>query len=189
MALPLSFSKMNACKRVRIIKVCIYVTVMFLTLSAAAILFFDRWKTDARAMNGDLWHEDQLFTACRDYAREHKGKFPGKLEDLVPDYFKEDEFKRLKYFDPEINVFGGDKMNKEMGTWLYFPESGGKRSGISVNPVIIASPLYRESLWSEKRVIMRADNSGSFVDEHEFRRILQEQNESLPPLRGVPAVP
>ncbi len=58
-----------------------------------------------------LHHAMSLAVACRMYATEHDGKFPGKLEELVPDYISNLDFLVIPSSDGkhplDLHYFGG----------------------------------------------------------------------------------
>lgn len=72
----------------------------------------------------------QIGIACRLYASENEGKFPAKLEDLVPDYLPDPEILACKYPDPKNPVafeyFGGTDEDEPKKVLLSSPAVPGK---------------------------------------------------------------
>ena len=83
----------------------------------------------------------QVGTACKIYATDHDGKFPAKLEDLVPDYLPDATLLGCKYPDPKNPV-----------PWEY---SGGSEKD-EPTKVLLASPAVEK----KGRVFIYVDGSG-----------------------------
>ena len=83
----------------------------------------------------------QVAVACKIYATDNEGKFPAKLEDLVPDYLPDATLLGCKYPDPKNPV-----------PWEY---SGGSEKD-DPTKVLLASPAVE----NKGRVFIYVDGSG-----------------------------
>ena len=105
-----------------------YVGLVILTSAAGVFVFQNGSKGRAAEVVAQecAAHEQEIGRACRAYAQDHRGNFPRKLEDLVPQYL------------PDKSVFRCPMMSgagqPEMG-YVYF---GGKSTD-PANQVILMS--------------------------------------------------
>ena len=83
----------------------------------------------------------QVGLACKIFATDHQGKFPAKLEELVPDYLPDATLLGCKYPDPKNPV-----------PWEY---SGGSEKD-DPTKVLLASPAVEK----KGRVFIYVDGSG-----------------------------
>ena len=77
-----------------------------------------------------LSNAKQIGTACKIYATNNEGKFPAKLEDLIPDYLTDAEILACKYPDGKNPVafeyFGGSEKDDPKNVLLSSPAVPGK---------------------------------------------------------------
>ena len=77
-----------------------------------------------------LSNAKQIGTACKIYAAKNDGKFPAKLEDLIPEYLPDAEILACRYPDPKNPVafeyFGGSEKDDPQKVLLSSPAVPGK---------------------------------------------------------------
>ena len=112
-----------------------YLTALLLVVSTVAILagvalpVFGEVKERA-TLTKALSDAKQIGTACRIYAVGNDGKFPAKLEELIPDYLPDPSILACPYPDPAKPVayeyFGGTEKDDPKKILLASPAVEGK---------------------------------------------------------------
>lgn len=108
-------------------KVVFWVTAIFVTLLLISIMLPTFSSVNIRCP--EVRDEDEgcrVYLAIYSYASDNGGRFPSKLQDLVPEYLQED-----------FNSF--NQNGPRLGEWLYFPVAPKDYP----DPIILISPrLY-----------------------------------------------
>ena len=112
-----------------------YLSVLLLAISTVAILagvalpVFGEVKERA-SLTKALSNAKQIGTACKIYATDNDGKFPAKLEDLIPDYLPNAGILACGYPDPAKPVafeyFGGTEKDDPEKILISSPAVAGK---------------------------------------------------------------
>ena len=112
-----------------------YLTTLLLLISTIAVLagmalpVFGEVK-DRGDLTKALSNAKQIGIACRIYATDNDGKFPPKLEDLVPDYLPDDSILACQYPYPAkptaYEYFGGSEKDDPKKILISSPAVEGK---------------------------------------------------------------
>ena len=112
-----------------------YLTTLLLLVSTIAMLagmalpVFGEVK-DRGNLTKALSNAKQIGTACKIYATDNDGKFPPKLEDLVPDYLPDATILACRYPDPAkptaYEYFGGSEKDDPKKILISSPAVEGK---------------------------------------------------------------
>lgn len=106
-----------------------FVLVTLSFLAGLALPVFSEVK-DRGELTKTLSNAKQIGTACRIYAVDHQGRFPVKLEELVPDYLPDPTILDCRYPDPKNPVpyvyFGGSENDPPRKVLIASPKVANK---------------------------------------------------------------
>ena len=119
------------------------------------------------------WNLNHLGDALRSYADYNDGRFPSRLEDLVPECIPEDSpFRKFH-----------DLRTKEAADWIYFP---GYTAGVRPDTIIVASPKVVSRADGTRmvgagsfRMILSADGRQMLIGDADYQACIREQREPV----------
>lgn len=104
----------------------------------------------------------QIGLALREYAEDHNGQFPQRLEELVPDYIT--SLSELSYRDP---------LSRYSYDWHYHPGHG---TASSADTIVAASPSQHLAPTRQSaRLVLRPSGSVEMISDLAFSARMKQQ--------------
>jgi Tfp pilus assembly major pilin PilA len=129
----------------------IFVVILPIAILAAISLPVYNKVTERAKITKELTNMRQVMLASKMYAIDHAGKFPGSLDQLLPDYLDDP-----RVLHTPLKPGGGDP-------FIYFP---GHTEKSSPDAIVLASPVVQ----SGRRSVATADGAALVLKELEYQQ-------------------
>jgi len=112
----------------------------------------------------------RMAIAAKLYAVEHQGQFPARLNDLIPDYIRQEDWNGLR-FSPRT----ADDKPHAQDDWLYFGALLTERD--IPNHLLLAAPQAITDGKKQRRVVSYDDSSTTIIPEEKYQDELRRNRQ------------